>query len=500
MAIITPSIPVSQIVSVTSSVLEAANVGLVFNGMLATQDTRVPAGTVERFSSATDVSKYFGATHKLTALAQIYFAGYYNSYIKPQRLLIAQWPLTAVSAYLRGGDVTSGGLTALQAINGTLTVSVDGTPASGTVNLSGATSFSNAATLIGTAISETVTYDSVSGGFIIHSATTGATSTIAYATGSAAAALKLTSATGAVLSQGSDAQDAATFLDGIASLSQGWVSFSTDWEPDDDIKLAAAAWFNDQNQRYVYVMYDSDASDKGSSTASPSVQGVIDDTYDGIFMLYTDNTIDTLGGELAAFTMGSIASVDLRRLNGRVTFAFRRQTGLPAMVKTASEAQNLSDHFMNYYGSWSEADDEYIFLYPGQITGPFKWLDSYLNQLWIASQLRTSMINLLMNAGSIPYNKDGYALIEAAAQDVIFQAVDFGAIRTGIVLSETEKGIVNSQAGIDIDKTITSKGWYFLVQDPAASIRAARGSPVCTLWYADGESVQRIDLASIAIQ
>jgi hypothetical protein len=286
----------------------------------------------------------------------------------------------------------------------------------------------------------------------------------------------------------------------VEAISQGWVSFMTDWEPTDGDKQAIAAWFNGKNRRYVYVMYDSDASDKGSGSASVPVQAILDNDYDGVFMLYTDDQVDTLGGELAAFTMGAIASVDLRRLNGRVTFAFRRQTGLAAMVKDATSAANLEDHGMNYYGSWSEADDEFVFMYPGQITGAFRWLDSYLNQIWIASQLRTAMMNLLMSAGSIPYNKDGYALVEAAAQDVIFQAVDFGAIRVGVTLSETQKGIINSQAGITIDRTLVKQGWYFLVQDPVPSVRAARGSPVCTLWYSDGQSIQRIVIAAIEVQ
>lgn len=498
MALITPSIPVSEIVSVTPSVLQAASVGIVFNGLIATQDTRAPIGTIQRFNSATDVSNYYGPTHKLTALAQIYFLGYDGSFVKPQRLLIAQWPISSVSAYLRGGSVLAGGLTALQAINGTLSVVVDGSAKTGTVNLASATSYSNAASLIATALTATVTYDSVSGAFVISSTTSGTGSTVAYATGTAAAGLKLTAATGAVTSQGAGATDAATFLSGVDAVSQGWVSFMTDWEPDDNTKLAIASWFNGQNRRYVCVMYDSSAADMTTTPSTP-VAGINAADYDGIFMLYTDNTVDTLGGELAAFTLGAIASVDLKRLNGRVTFAFRNQTGLAAMVKNATSAANLEANFMNYYGSWSEADDQFLFLYPGQITGPFRWLDSYLNQIWIASQLRTAMINLLMSAGSIPYNKDGYALITAAAQDVIFQAVDFGAIRPGITLSEVQKGIVNSQAGIDIDKTITSQGWYFLVQDPGATVRAARGTPVCTLWYSDGESVQRISIASIEI-
>ena len=65
---------------------------------------------------------------------------------------MAQFPVTAVAAYLRGGNVSGLTLPQLQAINGTLTAAFEGYSRSGTVNLAAATSFSNAATLIQTAL------------------------------------------------------------------------------------------------------------------------------------------------------------------------------------------------------------------------------------------------------------------------------------------------------------------------------------------------------------
>jgi hypothetical protein len=37
------------------------------------------------------------------------------------------------------------------------------------------------------------------------------------------------------------------------------------------------------------------------------------------------------------------------------------------------------------------------------------------------------------------------------------------------------------------------------VRDAPPEVRAARGSPPCTLWYMDGQSIQRINLASIEL-
>ncbi|WP_163361386.1 DUF3383 family protein, partial [Enterobacter hormaechei] len=86
------------------------------------------------------------------------------------------------------------------------TLTVDGTEVtSETINLSAATSFDNAAELIETGLgaSVTVVWDSVLKKFIITSATTGEASSITFANDETfAQSLKLTEATGAVISQG----------------------------------------------------------------------------------------------------------------------------------------------------------------------------------------------------------------------------------------------------------------------------------------------------------
>ena len=94
----------------------------------------------------------------------------------------------------------------------------------------------------------------------------------------------------------------------------------------------------------------------------------------------------------------------------------------------------------------------------------------------------------------------GYAQIEAACLDPINAALNFGAIRAGITLSESQITQVNSAAGAQISDTITARGWYLQILDAQPIVRAARSSPPCTLWYTDGQSVQAINLASIEIQ
>jgi hypothetical protein len=67
----------------------------------------------------------------------------------PSGLLMAQYVLNECAAYLRGASVAGVSLGQIQAIDAPMTVTVDGTPITQTIDLAAATSFSNAASLIG---------------------------------------------------------------------------------------------------------------------------------------------------------------------------------------------------------------------------------------------------------------------------------------------------------------------------------------------------------------
>ena len=123
-----------------------------------------------------------------------------------------------------------------------------------------------------------------------------------------------------------------------------------------------------------------------------------------------------------------------------------------------------------------------------------------MNQIWLNNAFQLSLMALLGNIGQIPYNDDGYDLIANGIQTNINDAVDFGAIRSGITLTEAQKSEMQNIVGFDISDVMFTRGWYLAVQDPGATVRAARGSPICTFFYTDGSSVQRINLSSLMVQ
>jgi hypothetical protein len=133
------------------------------------------------------------------------------------------------------------------------------------------------------------------------------------------------------------------------------------------------------------------------------------------------------------------------------------------------------------------------------VSGEFLWLDSYVDQIWLNNAFQLALMELLINTKSIPYNTAGYSLIEAACMDPINAGLNFGAFRPGVSLSAAQAAEVNNAAGVTIDATLSQRGWYLQVLDASAIVRQARGSPPCTFWYMDGQSCQRINLASIEL-
>ncbi len=150
------TIPASTVVDVVPSVLNAGGSALDLIGLLLSSSSRTPIGQVLSFATQADVAAYYGATSIEAQEATVYFNGRVGGTKLPAAMLITQYNTANVGAYLRGGNISQLTLAQLQALTGVLTVSIDGTPVtSSAINLSAATSFSNAAQLITNALGTT---------------------------------------------------------------------------------------------------------------------------------------------------------------------------------------------------------------------------------------------------------------------------------------------------------------------------------------------------------
>jgi len=386
----------------------------------------------------------------------------------------------AVGQTLSGASITGSPL---------ITAQITGTPGStGTYRISGAQQHVVSEAMTGIATAPTVTFDSVSGSFVVSSGVTGAPSTSAFATGTLAASLLLTSATGAVLSQGAAAATPATFMAGIIAQTTNWASLFTAFDPDGGTgntqKLAFAAWTNSVAPRYVYLGWDTDLTPGQSVPASSSFGYEITTTlgYSGTVPLYEPTDFNH-----AAFLSGAIAAINFNKAGGRVSFAYLTQTGLAASVTDITTAVNLGGNPQalgsfgngyNFVGAFATANQGFVNYQRGTISGPYKWLDSYVNQIWLTNQFQLAAYEYMTQVGAFPYTPAGYANFEIAMQDAIQAGLSFGAYSAGVKLSSTEITEINTAAGANIASTLQTQGWYLQVKDPGATVRASRGSPL----------------------
>lgn len=562
------SIPAAQIVSVIPNVIGAGGSGLNLVSLVLTNNNRVPIGTVYSFPTPAAVAAFFGPASQEAAIANVYFLGFDNSNIKPAILQFAQYPTVAVPGYLTGGSLAGMTLSQLQALTGTLILTVGGVVVtSGTINLSSATSFSNAAALIQTglnyydavgtgsitgtvmtisavssgvlavgqvisgpgvtpgtkiislgtgtggtgtynvSVSQTVGsttisagqlsvgFDAISNSFGIAGGTPGVTGTFSFATGTLATPLKLTLATGAYTSQGAPVGVPATNMNAIIAVTQNFGCFMTTFEPSTADCVAFAAWNNTQGKAYAYLMWDTDPAPTLSNDTTSAGYLIRLAGYDGCVPIYAPTNL----ANMAAFAGSIPASTDFTQREGRANAAFRSQSGLVADVTNVTIAANLLANGYNFYGSYGTRANGFTWFYNGQLTGEFAWFDSYIDQMWMNDGFQVLLMTMLGLFKSIPYNDQGYSIIRQTLQGQIDAALFFGAIRAGVPLSPLQAAEVNNAAGFNVADTITQLGYYTLVLPASPTTRAARASPPCTFFYTDGQSIQKINLASVEI-
>jgi hypothetical protein len=569
------SIPASAIVSVVPSVLSAGGTALDLNGLALTTNALIPTNTTISFSSPSDVAGFFGPTSTEAATSAVYFGGFTGANALPGSLLFARYPTAATAAQIYSGSLASVTVSQMNAMTGTLAITIDGaaftassftltgvsqsaiaatiqtalnttlpTEASCTTGSIAGTVFTPAGTVTGTfAVGQTltgssitsgsmitsagtvggtwnlaasstvsdivitatptpvsVTWNSTSAKFILTSGTTGTISTVAYATGTLAAMIKLTSVAGATLSQGVAGTTPGAFMTSLVQNTTNWASFFTMFDPDGGSgnaqKLLFAQWTAQQNDRYAYVCWDTDITPTESNAATTSLGYLLaQENASGTILIYEPTDLN-----LAAFVSGAIASIDFTETNGRATLAFKGQSGLTASVTDQTVGANLIANGYNFYGSYATANDKFVFFYPGVISGPYLWADSYVNQIWLNNAFQLAMMTLLTAVKSVPYDAAGRTLIYASCQDVITAGLNFGAFSGGVTLSAAQAAEVNYAAGVKIDAILSTRGWYLQILAGTAQVRAARTSPPMTFWYTDAGSVQKLNLVSVEIQ
>lgn len=494
------TIPISQIVQVNPGVIGAGGAASRLVGIVLSQDTSIPPGQPQTFFTAASAALWFGPNAPETTAANNYFPGIVNGGQLPYSLTYAAYNLAATPAGSYGANLGSLTLTQLQALPaGTLIVTTSALFTSSSINLSTATSFANAATIMTAAFTSpdfTITYDTQRNRFLLLTTATGPTATSTDVSGTLAAGVGLSQASGAFIQTAGVAADTpATAMARLVTQTTNWGTFTHAWAAILNDRLAFAQWNSGQNYQYLYVGWDAEAADLTPNNAASFGAQVFTAPYQGTLPAY--GSVAT-----AAAYMGYAASINYNIANGRTTLAFRQfNAGTPATVSDLASANALLSNHYTYIGAYANAANNYTISYNGAASGAFLWVDTYLDQIYLNRELQRALFEAMLAYNSLPYNSDGYTELYQAGVDVINAAVTSGIIRAGVTLSQSQIQQLNTQAGRPISDVVQTRGWYFLIGDPAnvAQARQNRTSPAATLWWTDGGSIQQLNVNSVAV-
>lgn len=468
-----PSIPASNIVTVNPAVIGTGGDALDLNTVVLSDNS---VYSINQYASAADVGAVYGYNSKEYQFAQCYFDGYVGSTIKPATLFIARYNQTDINARLIGASVKSLQLNELQTIKGEITLTIDGTVTTATIDLSKAKSFSDAAVKIKEALTNDVVFDTQLQAFIISSPSAGAGSAISFASGTAAEALCLTENTGAIADNATKADSPDSVMERVSGYTLNYAVITTIGDAfTQDVLKALAKWNSKQNSRYWFVYYAQEPTALIANNTNCFASWLKENAISGTTAIY-----GTL--EQAGLACGYAASINFSERNGRSTMEFKRQSGIAASVTALKDATALESNGYAYYGAWATANERFIFFRNTRVSGDFAWVDTYLNQVYFNAQLQLAFMNMLISYKAIPYNEEGIA------------------IHRGVNLSEAQKSQINYEAGFDAARQIETTGYCLLINQASAQVRGQRESLPLKLWYADGGSVHTVNLASIAVQ
>ncbi|KMJ45446.1 hypothetical protein AB204_08985 [Xenorhabdus khoisanae] len=482
------TIPASDIVSVLPSVVGTGGNPLALNAIFITKSTPSAMLGTKAFGSAEQIAEIFGTKSPEYEAAQVYFSGFVGSTTRPETLYIASMVTTNQAAKLVGSKVP---IRDFNHIPQGLELDIDGKRQIVTITPADIKSYSALAEAVSVSLAKagTCQYDANSRTFAIEGAKKGAGGTISFGSGDLAEYMGLTENAGAQKNEGINADTIDELMPRITKSVTNFVSIMAIGDFSSDEKIAISKWVTLQNDRYVHVLYS-----HGELVALETISSaILESDIGGTCLMYGDHTH-------GAFACTYAASLNFNELNGRATFAFRRQEGLKPTVTEKSLADELLRLRFNFYGAYGTANDRFIFVNQGSVSGKFKWLDSYVNQVFLNSQLQLALMTMLTSFKSIPYNETGKAIHRAALKDPIDQMLRFGGIQRGVVLSEQQKKQINVEAGFDAAAQIQTEGWCVMINDTPAQTRGLRKSMPLKFWYADGGSVQKVELPSINVQ
>lgn len=430
----TQALPISRLIAVAVNLAPQAAQMQNISTLLILGSSSV-IDTTERYrlySGIDAVAADFGTVAPEYLAAVLWF----EQSPQPTSLMIGRWAKTATSAVLRGATLS----TAQQAIatwnavtTGGFSITIDGTVKNITaLNFSAATNLNGVASDITTALAgaATVVWNAAYNRFELTDATTGATSTLTFAsapgTGTDISGMLGWTATssGAYVADGIVAETAvaaATLFD--QNYGQAWYGLTICGAVDADHE-AVAAYIEAATNKHVYGVTTNEAGVLVATDTSNIAYILKGLGYRRTATQYSSSNLYAVASLFAR-----ILTTDYNGNNTVITLMYKQEPGIVAETLNESQMAALEGFNCNVFVAYN---NNTAIIEPGVMaSGDF--IDIITGTDWLALDIQTAVYNLLYTSTTkIPQTDAGNNLIVVTMEQVLTQAVNNGLLAPGV--------------------------------------------------------------------
>jgi len=420
------SIPVSNIVSVDIAVSPTAVPYAGFGGLLFLTDETSTGDfdineRVRKYGDLAGVQEDFASDSEVVAAAM----AYYGQTPTPKDFYVGLVSTTETAAQLNGASGLD--LSLLQAVEaGGFDITVDGQLDSiSAIDLSLSADLDAVATAIDSALTlASCEYDAGSDRFIIKSLTTGASSSITFATNDAD---DLASVMGILATDGGSIQESVVPETPSAAIAECYdndnsfygVAIHRQWRDGSEC-TDVSAWV--QATGLVHFVTSNDARVKVGDENSYPMQ-MKDAAYGRVITMYSSTPEQYPSCSLA----GRAFTVNFEGTNTTITLFLKQMPGVTAEKLSTTEKANLENANCNavmIIGGNSVYSDSRM--------ADGKWFDTVHGTDWLQNRIETDVFNLLYQTTTkVPYTDVGVSMIMQRVTQALEQGVTNGLIAPG---------------------------------------------------------------------
>lgn len=460
-----PTLPVSSVVNVQINMAPTAAPLRNFGACLIVGTSPVigPQTRIRTYASTelNDIATDFGAD----ALEYKAAVAFFGQSPQPTEVQIGRWCKTASSGLLNGRILATGeqAITKFTSIDaGAFDVDIDGETVNVTaVDLSSQSNLNGVASQVTAALASkgTCTWDGQR--FVITSATTGTSSTVAKVTStdlSQAMGLDEGTTSESGVDQETLAEAINTFLD-----FPSWYMMAFAAEAEDDDIIAAAQIIEAASPSRIFALTTQDTAELDGSQTTSLGYKLNAANLQRTLILYSSSSPVAV-----ASVLGRMATVNFSGSNTTITLKFKQLPGITAENLRYSQSQALSDHCVNVFAVY---DNETQILQEGVMCGGW-FIDERHGLDWLQNYVETAVWNLLYGAGKVGQDETGMNELVTTVSQAIEQAVTNNLVSPGVWNSD-------GFGALNRGDTL-STGYYVYIQpleEQSQAEREARQAP-----------------------